>query len=221
LVIVNGATNALFASVLDRALELRGRRRGIAERQMRDRDQIPARIAAEVRDPAVVGVAVGGGDFRVEALGLPHQAERRVKDRFGHPFAIEQLKPLLHVHRAEGRPRHVGVARTGHQVAQLLGAQLAAHRALAHPRHIRHLLAHPAQRREPAAAAQPRNLAVDLEILVTLLPGDDADRALAILRFEVALPQIGRFENVTVGVDDHRFGRHMLLLVAFRRSPPD
>src|SRR5579871_327946 len=43
-----------FASVFHRALQLGARRGHIAHREMRDRNQAPAGVAAEVRDPSIV-----------------------------------------------------------------------------------------------------------------------------------------------------------------------
>src|ERR687883_326039 len=60
-----------LTSGLDRALQFARRFSGIAERYMRDRDQLAAGITAEIRDPAVVSAAMGGGQFRIEHLGFP------------------------------------------------------------------------------------------------------------------------------------------------------
>ena len=44
-------------------------------------------------------------------------------------------------------------------------------------------------------------LAADLELLEPVLVEHDAQRPVAVLRLEVRLPQVGRLEDVAVGVD--------------------
>ena len=67
------------APVGDGALELARRRLRIAEREMRDGDEAPTRIAAEVGDPAVVCALIGERQFGIVDLALPEQRERRVE----------------------------------------------------------------------------------------------------------------------------------------------
>jgi hypothetical protein len=89
------------AAVADRALELAGRLRGVAQREMCDRNQPTPGVAAEIGDPAVVRAAVRARQLGVHQLGFPEQAEGGIEDRLGHAFAVEQLHPLRHVHCAE------------------------------------------------------------------------------------------------------------------------
>src|SRR5208282_2004369 len=84
------ADECAFASVLHRALKLTRRFGGVAERKMRNRDQPPGRVAAEIRDPAVVGAAVCGRKLGVEKFGFPEQPDGRVENRFRHPLPVEQ-----------------------------------------------------------------------------------------------------------------------------------
>src|SRR5271165_1433546 len=58
-----------FASVFDGAFEFLRRGVRIAEREMRDGNQPSAGVAAEIRDPSIVGATVGVREFGVEELG--------------------------------------------------------------------------------------------------------------------------------------------------------
>src|SRR5260221_308276 len=53
------ADEGAFASVLDGAFEFARGFFGIAERKVRDRNELAAGVAAEVGDPSVVGAAIG------------------------------------------------------------------------------------------------------------------------------------------------------------------
>ena len=104
-----GHDEGAAAAVLHRALELGRRRRGIAERQMRDRDQPAAGVAAEIGDPAVVGAAIGLAQLDVIELGLPQDAERRIEHRRVEPLGVEQLQPLAGIAGAVGHVGGVGL----------------------------------------------------------------------------------------------------------------
>ena len=80
-----------FASVLDRALQLGARGGNIAHRDVRDRNETPARVAAKIRNPSIVGAAVGVAEFRVLDLGLPQQPDGRIENRLVDAVLIEQL----------------------------------------------------------------------------------------------------------------------------------
>src|SRR5207253_8365923 len=56
-----GTHECAFASVLYRALEFASGFGGIAERDVRNRNQAAAGVSAKVRDPAIVGAAICGG----------------------------------------------------------------------------------------------------------------------------------------------------------------
>ena len=63
------------------------------------------------------------------------------------------------------------------------------------------LLAHPSQGSGIALAGALAGLAGDLEIFQAIGIALEAKRAIAILGFDVAVPQAGVFEHVAVGVD--------------------
>src|SRR5207253_8282400 len=63
------------------APELARRGLGIAEREVRDRDQASAAPGAELLDPAVVGARVGERVAGVGRLRFPLEAEARVEER--------------------------------------------------------------------------------------------------------------------------------------------
>src|SRR5439155_2071321 len=138
-------------------------------------------IRAEIDDPAVVGTRVGVGDLGVRALGFPEHAEGRVQKRHFEVLAIEPLEALARIHGAEGRALHVGV--------------------IARRRDLGDRTPHRADHAEHAAADDLRRRAVDLEVLDAVGVGPQAQRALSVAGLEVTLPEIGRLENVSVGVD--------------------
>src|ERR1700693_4992653 len=84
-----------FASVLDRALQLHTRRRYIAQRDMRDRNEPSAGISAEVRNPSIVGAAIGVAEFGVFDFRFPEQPDGRIENRLVDAVLIQQLKALL------------------------------------------------------------------------------------------------------------------------------
>ena len=94
-------------AVAGRAAQLALRRRGIAERELRDRNQTPAGIRAEIDDPAVVGAQVGLRELLVLALGDPEHAERRIQERALEVLEVEAPQALRRIHRAERREIHV------------------------------------------------------------------------------------------------------------------
>src|ERR1700730_13306134 len=92
-----------LASVLYRTLEFARGFGRVAEREMRDRNQAAAGVAAEIRDPTIVGAAICARQLCVEEFGLPEQADSRIENRALHPFLLEQLQAFFHVHGAERR----------------------------------------------------------------------------------------------------------------------
>src|SRR5581483_2667579 len=68
-----------------------------------------------------------------------------------------------------------------------------------HPREIG--ITHRAERGREPAPAHHRAGTADLELLEAVVVAHDAQRAVAILRFEERLPQVRRLEDVPVGVD--------------------
>ena len=203
------AYECALASVLDGALELARRFGGVAEREMRDRDQAAAGVAAEIRDPAVVGAAVCGREFGVEEFGFPQQPDRRVEERFRHPLLVEQLEALLHHHRAEGGAFEVGVLGLRREHPHLFGLGVAAHRALAQLARVLDFLAHAAERAEQAGRGHLGAFAIDFEVLEAVVADADAHRAIAILRVDVFFPEIGRLEDMSVAIDNQFFSFHI------------
>ncbi len=175
---------------------------------MRNRHQASARIAAEIRNPSVVGAAVRGRELGVEQFRFPQQSDRRIKNRLRHRLLIEQLEALLHHHRAEGRALQVGVLRLRREHPHLLGLCVAAHRALAQLPGVLDLLAHAAERAEQAGRSHLGALAIDLEIFEAVVADADAHRAVAILRIDVFFPEVRRLEDMSVAIDHHFFGLH-------------
>src|SRR6267154_3872073 len=135
-----------FASVLDCALEFARGFGRVAERDMRNRNQLAGRVAAKIRDPTIVSAAVGTRQLRVEKFGFPEQSDGRIENRALHPFLLEQLDALLHVHGAERRALEVSILGLRHHHARLLRLDRAAtHRGFAELLGVFDLLAHPAE----------------------------------------------------------------------------
>lgn len=67
---------------------------------MRHRNESPARVAAEVRDPAVVGALIGERQLGIGDLALPEEPERRIQNAALEVLAVQQLDPLARVRAA-------------------------------------------------------------------------------------------------------------------------
>src|SRR5580704_3226991 len=197
-----------LASVLHGALEFARRFGRVTERKMRNRDQATTRVAAEIRDPSIVGAAVRGRELGVEQFRFPQKSDRRIKNRLRHRFLIQQLEALLHHHRSEGRAFEVGVFRLRREHPHLLGLCVAAHRALAQLSGVLDFLAHAAERAEQAGRGHFGALAINLEVFEAVLADADTHRAVAILRVDVFFPEVGRLEDMSVAIDHHFFGLH-------------
>src|SRR5262245_28613413 len=167
------------APVGDGALQLARGGLRIAEREVRDRNEAPTRVAAEVGDPAVVRALIGERQVAVVDLALPEQAERRIEHGLLEVLEIEQLDPLL---RVAGSERNV-------ILVPAIGAAL--HRQISHR----------AEQSEHTLGGALRRASIELEILESLRVGADPQRALAVALLEVLAPQPVRLENVAVGVD--------------------
>ncbi len=166
----------------DGTLELRCGLPGIDERDVRDGDQTPGGVAAELADPAVVRARVGQMELRVLELALPGQAKGRVEDGLGQPFAIEERDPLLWIGRSEGRASQVVEARQ-------------------HPQLLTGLAHATTEDVEAGGGQEPGRLSPDLDHLAIAVHGQP-QRAFAQRRIDVALPQIEWLEDVPIGVDD-------------------
>src|SRR5437879_824501 len=200
------------AAVPHRALELARGLRRIAEREMRDGNQPAAGVAAEIGDPAVVRATVRTRKLGVEQLSLPEKAERGIEHGLRHPLAVEELHALLHVHGAERGAAEVRLVRRGTEAADVLRRVFPAHRAIAQFPRLVDPLAHPAERAELARAGDRRAPAVDLPELEDVVTHAYPEGPVAIGGFQVALPQIRRFKDVAVAVDQELVGRHRVLL---------
>ena len=105
-------------------------------------------------------------------------------------------------------PRRYVRSRVRADAPHLLGTDLAAHGALAQVLGLVDTLPHPAQCAELAGPGQHGALAVDLEVLEGVVADADADRAVAVARLEVLLPQIRRLEDMPVAIDQHGIRAH-------------
>ncbi len=106
-----GHDEGTMAAVFHCTPQFDGRGIRIAQGQMCNRDQPTAGGSAEIRDPAVVGAAIGLRQFGVGKLRLPKNAEGGIEHRGIQPLGIEQLQALPHVAGAEGHVRRVGLVR--------------------------------------------------------------------------------------------------------------
>ena len=178
-VCVNGARNAAAAAVRDRALELGRGRRGVEQREVRDRHQAAAGRTTEVGDPAVVRAHVGDRDLRVGDLALPQQSDRRIEDALLQVLASEQLDTLGRVAGAERHVVHVAAIGSGPRVR----------------------IAHRAHQAEDAVLGSLRRPPVELEILEPALVDAHPHGARTEAFLEVLFPEPRRLEDVSVRVD--------------------
>ena len=74
---------------LDRAFEFGRRGGGIAQREMRHRNQAAAAVRRPVGDPAVVGAAHRLRVLGIVGIGLPGQIEAGINDRGVESFLVE------------------------------------------------------------------------------------------------------------------------------------
>ena len=164
------------------APELARRGRGIAEREVRDRDLASAAPGAEFLDPAVVGARVGERVAGVGRLGFPLEAEARVEERPRDAIVIEECQARGGVGRRRRRALRVAPRET--RGRQLLEA-----------------LPHATQSAQHLGCGEARGAAVDLEEVAPVAAPPDADRPGAIRGLQVALPEVGRLEHVAVRID--------------------
>ena len=148
---------------------------------MRGRDQARA-PGAELADPAVVGARVGLRELGVVELGFPEQPDGRVQHHRVDALGVEHFQPLRRIHAPVRRFAQV----------RALGIEL--HRAQIG-------VPHRAEGRREPLAAHDRRLAADLQRLEPVGVAHEAQGPIPVFRFEVRLPQIRRFEDVSVGVD--------------------
>ena len=197
---VNGATNPPRAPSPTARSSSAAAPAGSIERQVRGRDQPAAAVGAPVADPAVVGPAVGLRELGIVELGLPQQPGGGVDHRGVDVLGVEQLQALLGV---------LGAVR-GVVVVGDLGVA----------GHLRRGRCAPST---PGVEGKPRRDIVDRSppMLSSSRPFSSFTirrRAVAVLRLEVGLPQVGGLEDVAVGVDGAIPGQAMGL-VHLRSSP--
>src|SRR6516165_1382967 len=112
-------------------------------------------------------------------------------------FRVQYLQPLLRIHAAERGLACVGSIRVKLDRSDIW-------------------VAHGAQGRGEASAAELRSLPSDLELLEPVLVHDDAQGPLAVFRFEIGLPQVRRLQNVPIGVDPTVERERLRLVHRFR-----
>jgi hypothetical protein len=157
---------------------------------------------------------MGGREFAVKHLRFPQQTERRIKHRFGHAFAVEDLHSFSQVHCTRRTSRQVSVLRIPR--AKTVENSVLALRVLletvAAPgvnafdllAHLAQLF-HSAQRCEQGGAGKLSVLAVNFKELEAIVTDTNPHRTCAISRLEIFLPEIRWLENMAVGVDQKFF----------------
>ena len=137
---------------------------------------------AEVEEPVVVGTAVGLGDIRLPALGLPAKPKGGIQD--GHVYAVlvQHLDPLVGVHGALHYALFVGDHSRSEEGDQVLvdGADPAQGAALQEQPH--------------------RLLPVNRKILQPLVILRELHGQVTVLGIDVPLPEVGGLGHVGVGV---------------------
>ena len=168
-------------------------------------------FAAEVGDPAVVGAAIGVRELAIEELRFPQEAKRRIEHRLRHSLAVQELHALFHIHRAERGAFEIRLFGRRTKSADFLGRDVAAHRAFAELARLLDSLAHAAERRELAGARDRGGPPIDQQLLEAVVGDADAERAVAIDRLQVGLPEVRRLEDVPIAIDHERSGHRILL----------
>jgi hypothetical protein len=69
---------------------------------------------------------------------------------------------------------------------------------------------HAAERGEQGRAGKRRALVVEFEIFALVVAHFDPDSAVAILGFEILFPEVGRFQDMTVRIDQQVFYSHFV-----------
>ena len=166
---------------------------------MRDGDQPPAGVAAEVGDPAVVRAAIRADSSGSISSASHRRPSRRIEDRpwpcpRGRGAATRSFMSMV----PNAAPRR-------YVSAPVAGGSRGSPRARISPRIARSRrsprLVDALCPSRPGCRAGPARgdrcaLAVDLEILEAVVAHPDADRAVAVGGLEVLLPQIRRLEDV-------------------------
>ena len=142
-VVVERVHPATLAAVAHGAFEFGGRALRVEERQHGDGYQPTAAVAAEVRDPAVVGARVGETDLGVGLLHFPKQANGWIEQRADQVLLVHQLQTVCGIAGPEGHAVGIAAIRARFQI----------------------LRAHGPHDAERTLAGTLRRLAVDLEVL--------------------------------------------------------
>src|SRR5260370_19420576 len=191
-----------LATVFHRTFQFARGLGGVAEREVRYWNQAAAGVAAEIRDPAIVSAAICGRQLRVEEFRLPQEADRRIENRFFHPFLLEQLETLLHHHGAERRAFQVSVLGLWRHHPRLLRLEFAAaHYGFAQLLRVLHPLPHSTERTQQPGLRHLCAFPIDFEILAAIVTDADSHRAIAILRVDVFFPEVGWLEDMSVAID--------------------
>src|SRR5262249_49107759 len=141
---------------------------------------------SEIGQPVVVDLTIGARERRIAAFVLPAEAERRVHQRDIDPLLLHPFEPRPHVPR---RGRHV----------TLIGWPCL--RLLALPERP-DVLVERAKCAEGAALDDAGLAAGDLKVFRAALVAKDPERPAPEIRGEVLLPQVRRFKDVPVYIDD-------------------
>ena len=206
-----------FTAVRNRAFDFTGGFLGVAERYVGNRHQPPARVPAEVGNPAIIRPAVGRGQCGVKQFGLPDQPQGRVENGLVHVLAVKQFHPLLHIHGAEGRALEIGQFRPRSDRPHLFGPYFTPHGPLAQFGGLVHLFAHTAQGAQDARPGQLGPPGVNLQVFIAVVRvHPDTQRPVTILGIKVLFPQVGRFEDMAVTVNEYRIGCHISPLCGIR-----
>ena len=180
-----GAEHDTLGPSLDGALHLLGGEGRVEEADMGDRDEAVGGFTAPVDEPVVIGSAVGVGELGVGAAAFPGDAEGRVQEDLVDALLVEDGETFGRVPApgGEGYALFVGDD-TGGKVRFEVSADGA----------------HVAEDTVPVAPG----LAVDDPLVPTLTVLLQVKCAVSVLGFEIALPEVGGFKDVAVGIDYHR-----------------
>jgi len=141
--------------------------------------------AAEIDYPAVIGAGVSGRQLRILDPSFPVDANGRIQDRNINPLAIHHLQALHGIIRSRSPSIPVCTCAWSNERQALLGI-LSLHAA------------HGAQ----SAPMDFDDLIVEEQYLQSIRVTIEADRPVNEGLLQVLLPQVGRFQNVPVGIDN-------------------
>ena len=148
---------------------------------MGNRNQPTAGVGAKINDPAVIGAGVSLGQIVVGDFGFPFQTDRRIDQRLGQVFLIEQGQPFLGIVPPKGN---------AFGVTLLLNAGAFFKRA-----------AHAGATSQDFRVKIARALAVQFQMVKPVRAGPNPYGALPIFRVNIAFPQISGFVDMAIGIN--------------------